>query len=51
MKIFKTKFGQAVRADIQLYDKIPDEIIDLIVTSPPYALLRKKNGNENQDDY
>lgn len=53
-KIFKTKFGQAVRADAYNYmiKRIPDESIDLIVTSPPYALLRKKKyGNENQDDY
>lgn len=53
-KIFKTKFGQAVKSDAYEYmiKKIPDESIDLIVTSPPYGLLRKKKyGNENQDNY
>jgi site-specific DNA-methyltransferase (cytosine-N4-specific) len=53
-KVFKTEFGQAVRSDAYEYmiKKIPDESIDLIITSPPYALLRKKKyGNENQDQY
>ncbi len=53
-RIFKTKFGQAIRADAYKYmvKRIPDDSIDLIVTSPPYALLRKKKyGNENQNDY
>ncbi len=32
--------------------KIPDNTIDLVLTSPPFALLRKKEyGNEEQDDY
>ena len=32
--------------------KLDDESVDLIVTSPPYGLLKKKEyGNENQEDY
>ena len=31
---------------------LPNESLDLIVTSPPFALLRQKSyGNEDQADY
>jgi len=33
-------------------DEIPDDSVDLIFTSPPFALLRKKDyGNVEEDKY
>ena len=52
--IFKTKLGQAIKADANDYmsKKIKDDSVDLIITSPPYALItKKKYGNEKQDKY
>ena len=44
------KLGLGIPAT--LLKKIPDESIDLVVTSPPYGLLKKKEyGNEDQNDY
>lgn len=35
-----------------LLDTIPNESVDLVVTSPPFALTRKKSyGNEAEDEY
>ncbi|WP_217448916.1 hypothetical protein [Exiguobacterium sp. JMULE1] len=40
---FETDFGEAYLANtIEFIKEIPDESIDLIMTSPPFALLRKK---------
>ncbi len=54
-KIIKqTLYGKIVHSDSLQYMKasIANESIDLIVTSPPFALLRKKDyGNEAQDEY
>lgn len=37
---------------LDLMSKIPNESVNLIITSPPFALLRKKEyGNEEQSDY
>lgn len=50
----KTLYGQIVQADSLLYmrEMMPADSVDLILTSPPFALLRKKNyGNETQDEY
>ena len=45
--------GEAWRGDSRrLLKRIPDESIDLIFTSPPYALLRQKEyGNEPEHQY
>lgn len=51
--VFKTQYGRAYCMDSrELMKAIPDESIDLIVTSPPYALVKKKEyGNEEADTY
>lgn len=37
---------------LALMEKIPDESVDLIVTSPPYALVKKKQyGNRDAEEY
>ncbi|MFN8278229.1 MAG: site-specific DNA-methyltransferase [Chitinophagales bacterium] len=51
--IYKTNLGKAFYGDsLELIPKLDDESIDLIMTSPPFALLRKKEyGNKEQDEY
>jgi site-specific DNA-methyltransferase (cytosine-N4-specific) len=51
--IFKTDFGYAFCKDsLELIREIPDSSVDLIMTSPPFALSRpKKYGNETQEQY
>ena len=35
-----------------MLEKLPDESVNLVLTSPPFALQRKKEyGNKNQDEY
>lgn len=54
MNDFVTKHGQIVLRDSLDYmrDSMADESIDLIFTSPPFALLRKKDyGNVEEDKY
>jgi len=50
---FKTKFGQAYLCDtVELLKVMDDNSIDLIITSPPFALIRKKRyGNESSSEY
>ena len=50
---YTTPFGAAYCADsLDVLDAIESETVDLIVTSPPFALLRQKTyGNESQDAY
>lgn len=50
---YRTRLGLQVCADSRdVLALLPDESIDLIVTSPPFALLRQKSyGNEDQRDY
>ena len=50
---YVTDMGEAWVGDSrQLLKKLPDESIDLVVTSPPYGLVKKKEyGNESQQDY
>ena len=50
---YATAWGEAWIGDSRkLLKKLDDESVDLVVTSPPYGLLKKKEyGNENQDDY
>ena len=53
--IYKTKsgLGQAWQGDsLDLIGSLEDNSVDLVVTSPPFALLRKKSyGNEEQGVY
>ncbi len=51
--VYATKYGSQLCGDsIALLEQMDDECVDLIVTSPPFALLRaKKYGNEDQASY
>jgi DNA modification methylase len=51
--LYGTKLGAQIVGDsIDLLALLPEESVDLIVTSPPFALLRKKSyGNEEQSAY
>jgi DNA modification methylase len=51
--VYKTHYGLQLCADSrEILRALPDESIDLIVTSPPFALLRQKSyGNKAQDAY
>jgi DNA modification methylase len=50
---FTTPFGQAIVGDSRnVLKTFPAESVDLIITSPPFALLREKEyGNHDQDEY
>jgi DNA modification methylase len=52
-KCYSTKNGTAYCGDsLELLNRLPDNSIDLVMTSPPFALLRKKEyGNEDQNQY
>ena len=51
--VYKTPYGLQVCADSrEILRALPEQSIDLIVTSPPFALLRQKTyGNRDQDAY
>ena len=51
--VYSTNLGQQLCGDSrETLQHLPNGSIDLILTSPPFALLRKKSyGNENQEDY
>lgn len=51
--IYETTWGAAFVGDAeQLLGEIPDESVDLVVTSPPYALhFEKEYGNVSKDEY
>ncbi|UDW83389.1 site-specific DNA-methyltransferase [Pasteurella canis] len=51
--LYKTALGSAYVADsLNMLSQIPDESIDLVMTSPPFALQRKKEyGNKEQEEY
>ena len=51
--LYRTHYGAAYLGDaLDLLQKLPDESIDLVLTSPPFALLRQKEyGNVDQDGY
>lgn len=51
--MYETPSGAAYVGDsIELLRQLPADSIDLVVTSPPFALQRKKAyGNEDQDTY
>jgi len=50
---YETNLGSAYLGDsVEVMKKIKDESIDLIMTSPPYALIREKDyGNVSSNDY
>lgn len=50
---FRTDMGAAFLGDsTDLLKAISDESVDLVLTSPPYALhFKKEYGNPNQDEY
>jgi len=50
---YSTHFGEAYQGNSHdLLRSLADESVDLIVTSPPFPLLRQKAyGNESQDEY
>lgn len=50
---YTTDMGAAYQGDSrELLEELPDNSIDLIVTSPPFALQHQKEyGNEDQDGY
>lgn len=51
--VYSTRFGLQVSSDSRaILRALPEASVDLIITSPPFALLRKKSyGNEDQADY
>ncbi len=50
---YRTSLGSAHLGDsLDLMQRIPDNTVNLIVTSPPFALTSKKEyGNEDEDKY
>lgn len=50
---YKTALGAAYCGDsLELLPQLPDNSISLVITSPPFALLRKKEyGNKDQQEY
>jgi len=51
--IYKTEFGALFCADsLEFLRHLPDDSVDLVITSPPYALhFKKEYGNADQQDY
>lgn len=52
-ELYYTKFGRAYVGDSkELLTSLAEDSVDLIITSPPFALQRKKEyGNKDQDEY
>lgn len=50
---YKTQFGSAYCGDsLELLAKLPDNSVNLVLTSPPFSLQRKKEyGNKEQHEY
>jgi DNA modification methylase len=50
---YRTGLGEAYTGDsMELLARLPDQSINLVVTSPPFALQRQKEyGNKSQDEY
>jgi site-specific DNA-methyltransferase (cytosine-N4-specific) len=51
--LYTTRYGAAYVGDaLELLQGLPDESIDLVLTSPPFALQRQKEyGNVDQNEY
>lgn len=52
-QVYRTRGGLQLCGDsLELLARLPDQSVDLVLTSPPFALLRKKiYGNEEQEQY
>ena len=52
-QVYRTRRGLQLCGDsVELLARMPEQSADLVLTSPPFALLRKKTyGNEEQDRY
>ena len=52
-KHYKTPLGMAYCSDaINILSDMKDDSVDLVVTSPPYALhFKKEYGNADQESY
>jgi len=52
-KVYETEHGCQLCADsCQVLSQLPPSSVDLVMTSPPFALLRQKSyGNKDQDAY
>lgn len=50
---YETEYGKCICADsLEALDMLEDNSINLVITSPPFALQRKKEyGNEEQTEY
>lgn len=50
---YETKYGKCILGDsLELLETLEDNSINLVITSPPFALQRQKDyGNETQDVY
>jgi DNA modification methylase len=50
---YATNRGLAILGDsLSVMEKIPDDYVDLVLTSPPFALTRKKEyGNKEAEEY
>jgi len=50
---YTTRLGAAYHGDsLELLPLLPDSSLNLVITSPPFALQREKEyGNQNQEDY
>jgi len=53
VELYRTNLGQMIVGRSEEYlSSLPDASVDLVMTSPPFALLRQKSyGNLNQIDY
>ena len=53
LQVYRTQLGVQLCADSrEVLKALPDASVDLVVTSPPFALLRQKSyGNEDQTEY
>ena len=53
VELYKTRYGATVATTAEDYlPSVPEESIDLVITSPPFALLRQKAyGNLDQAEY
>jgi DNA modification methylase len=51
--LYETAYGKAYVGDaLELLSCLPSDSIDLVITSPPFALQRKKEyGNHDQEEY
>jgi site-specific DNA-methyltransferase (cytosine-N4-specific) len=51
--LYRTAYGAAYVGDaLELLRKLPDESVDLVLTSPPFPLQRQKEyGNVDQEEY